>query len=127
CRVCRRVRGSGSAPEPGPARALAHRRARRTRGSGCRRVRVGSSGQSITAACRIRVMEHGARHRFELDERGYTTLEGVLSAARLDLVVSRIDALFASEGEDAGSEFRPEPGAPRLANLADKGDVFVEC
>ena len=72
-------------------------------------------------------MEHGARHRFELDERGYTTLEGVLSAARLDLVVSRIDALFASEGEDAGSEFRPEPGAPRLANLADKGDVFVEC
>jgi Phytanoyl-CoA dioxygenase (PhyH) len=63
----------------------------------------------------------------ELDERGYTTIAGVLSEARLGRLVSRIDALFAEEGERAGAEFRKEPGAPRLANLADKGDVFVEC
>jgi hypothetical protein len=72
-------------------------------------------------------METGRARRLELDERGYTTIEGVLGPARLDRLVERIDALFASEGERRGSEFRPEPGAPRLANLADKGDVFVEC
>ena len=39
----------------------------------------------------------------------------------------RIEALFASEGERAGAEFRQEAGARRLANLVDKGDAFVEC
>src|SRR5262245_13015101 len=72
-------------------------------------------------------MEQAAQRRRELDERGFTTIAGVLSPSRLDRLVRRIDALFAEEGERAGSEFRPEPGAPRLANLADKGAVFVEC
>jgi ectoine hydroxylase-related dioxygenase (phytanoyl-CoA dioxygenase family) len=72
-------------------------------------------------------METDRARRLELDERGYTTIEGVLGPARLDRLVTRIDTLFASEGERAGAEFRPEPGAPRLANLADKGSVFVEC
>jgi hypothetical protein len=63
----------------------------------------------------------------ELDERGFTRLEGVVAPERRERLVGRIDGLFAEEGEHAGSEFRPEPGAPRLANLADKGDVFVEC
>jgi ectoine hydroxylase-related dioxygenase (phytanoyl-CoA dioxygenase family) len=72
-------------------------------------------------------MKPDARVRAELDERGYATIEGVLGPSRLERLVRRIDALFAEEGERAGSEFRPEPGAPRLANLADKGLVFVEC
>ncbi len=63
----------------------------------------------------------------ELDERGFTRLEAVLPPQRRERLVGRIEALFAEEGERAGSEFRPEPGAPRLANLADKGDVFVGC
>jgi hypothetical protein len=37
---------------------------------------------------------------------------------------SRIHELFAEEGERAGSEFRTEPHARRLANLVDKGEVF---
>jgi ectoine hydroxylase-related dioxygenase (phytanoyl-CoA dioxygenase family) len=65
--------------------------------------------------------------RRELDERGFTTIAGVLGDARVARLTSRIDELFFEEGERAGAEFRPEPGAPRLANLADKGDVFVEC
>ncbi len=34
------------------------------------------------------------------------------------------EALWEAEGENAGAEFRMEPGARRLANLCDKGDVF---
>ena len=33
----------------------------------------------------------------------------------------RIDELFAEEGARAGSEFKQEPEARRLANLVDKG------
>ena len=36
----------------------------------------------------------------------------------------RILELFVSEGAQAGSEFRPEAHAHRLANLVDKGEVF---
>src|SRR5262245_19158526 len=72
-------------------------------------------------------MEPGRTRRRELDERGHTTIAGALRPARLDLLVGRIDELFFEEGGRAGGEFRLEPGAPRLANLADKGSVFVEC
>ena len=62
-----------------------------------------------------------------LDEEGYVKLEGFIAPARRQRLADRIEALFASEGEKAGAEFRQEPGARRLANLVDKGDVFVEC
>jgi hypothetical protein len=62
-----------------------------------------------------------------LDEMGYVKLDGFIAPARRQRLADRIDALFASEGEQAGAEFRPEPGARRLANLADKGNAFVEC
>ena len=42
-------------------------------------------------------------------------------------LVDRIEALFAEEGDAAGAEFKQEPGARRLANLVDKGAVFVDC
>jgi len=41
--------------------------------------------------------------------------------------VEGLDALFAAEGDRAGAEFRPEPGARRLANLVDKGAAFEAC
>lgn len=66
-------------------------------------------------------------HRRLLDEQGWLKLDGFVSAFRRDRLVDRIEALFAAEGESAGSEFRQEPGARRLANLVDKGAVFVEC
>jgi hypothetical protein len=65
--------------------------------------------------------------RRRLDEEGYVRLEGFIAPARRARLVDRIESLFAAEGERAGAEFRQEPGARRLANLVDKGDVFVEC
>jgi ectoine hydroxylase-related dioxygenase (phytanoyl-CoA dioxygenase family) len=65
--------------------------------------------------------------RRELDERGFARLELVLEPARRTRIADRLEQLLAQEGERAGSEFRHETGARRLANLADKGDVFVEC
>lgn len=65
--------------------------------------------------------------RRALDERGWVKLEGVLSSERRDRLVERIEALFAEEGAQAGAEFKQETGAQRLANLVDKGDVFVDC
>jgi hypothetical protein len=66
-------------------------------------------------------------HRRLLDELGYVKLEQFIPSARLSLLRERLRALYAAEGEAAGAEFRQEPGARRLANLVDKGDVFVEC
>jgi Phytanoyl-CoA dioxygenase (PhyH) len=63
----------------------------------------------------------------ELDERGFVRLPGFIDPPRRWRLVERIDALFAEEGEGAGGEFKQEPGARRLANLVDKGAVFVEC
>jgi hypothetical protein len=63
----------------------------------------------------------------ELDERGFTRIEGLLEPGRRQALVDRLEVLFADEGDAAGSEFKQEPGARRLANLVDKGPVFVEC
>ena len=66
-------------------------------------------------------------HRRELDERGFVRLEGFIVPERRQRLFDRIQALFDAEGESAGGEFKHEPGARRLANLVDKGEVFVEC
>jgi hypothetical protein len=65
--------------------------------------------------------------RRRLDDVGYVRLEGFVDPERRQRLIDRIDALFEAEGDKAGAEFRQEPGARRLANLADKGDVFIEC
>lgn len=67
-----------------------------------------------------------AKQRRELDEAGFVKLEGFIAPARRARLIDRIEALWATEGAQAGGEFRQEPGARRLANLVDKGDVFVE-
>jgi ectoine hydroxylase-related dioxygenase (phytanoyl-CoA dioxygenase family) len=61
-----------------------------------------------------------------LDEDGYLVLEGFLSAAVLRQLRDRILELFEQEGEQAGQEFKPEPGCRRLANLVEKGELFRE-
>jgi ectoine hydroxylase-related dioxygenase (phytanoyl-CoA dioxygenase family) len=60
----------------------------------------------------------------QLDDDGYVVLEGAMSADLLDELRRRIGELFAEEGDRAGTEFRTEEHAHRLANLVDKGDVF---
>jgi ectoine hydroxylase-related dioxygenase (phytanoyl-CoA dioxygenase family) len=42
----------------------------------------------------------------------------------LEEIRNRVAELFAEEGDRAGSEFKTEPGAMRLANLVNKGEVF---
>jgi len=65
--------------------------------------------------------------RTELSDRGFTILPGYMSADMLQSMRARVDELFAEEGDQAGSEFRREKNARRLANLVDKGEVFREA
>lgn len=65
--------------------------------------------------------EQDARH---LEEFGYLILRGVIDADWLEELRRESDRLLREEGERAGSEFRPEPGSDRLANLVDKGECF---
>jgi ectoine hydroxylase-related dioxygenase (phytanoyl-CoA dioxygenase family) len=65
--------------------------------------------------------------REQLDAQGWVTLGQAIAPSLRTRLVERIEALFAEEGARAGSEWKQEDGARRLANLADKGDVFVEA
>jgi len=60
----------------------------------------------------------------QLDDEGYLILEDLMSPEMLGALRERIDQLFAEEGEQAGSEFKQEPNARRLANLVNKGEIF---
>jgi hypothetical protein len=64
--------------------------------------------------------------RRSLDEDGYVALPGLMPPDLLNALRSRIDELFAAEGAGAGSEFKQEPGARRLANLVNKGEIFEQ-
>jgi hypothetical protein len=61
----------------------------------------------------------------QLDTRGYTVLESHLAPEFLQELRDRVEALYEAEGENAGREFRLEAETRRLANLADKGEVFL--
>lgn len=65
-----------------------------------------------------------AVERESLDRLGYVLIEDVLDRDMLQQVRDRVEQLYEEEGENAGSEFRKEPGARRLANLVDKGQIF---
>ncbi len=59
-----------------------------------------------------------------LDEAGYVLLEAFMPRDVLEGLRTRVDQLWESEGEAAGSEFKQEPQTRRLANLVDKGAIF---
>ena len=59
-----------------------------------------------------------------LDDAGWVSLPGAMDADFLEEIRATVERLWEEEGENAGSEFRKEPGARRLANLVDKGEVF---
>jgi ectoine hydroxylase-related dioxygenase (phytanoyl-CoA dioxygenase family) len=65
--------------------------------------------------------------RRQLEEYGYLMLPGLMTREQLEALRRRVDQLFAEEGVNAGSEFKQEPGARRLANLVNKGRVFEEA
>jgi ectoine hydroxylase-related dioxygenase (phytanoyl-CoA dioxygenase family) len=64
--------------------------------------------------------------RRQLDELGYLVLPGFVAPQMLGELRDRVEALWEQEGTLAGSEFRHESGARRLANLVDKGAIFAE-
>ena len=68
----------------------------------------------------------GQRSGNMLERDGYLILEDFMSDSLLQRLRERTDDLFATEGENAGSEFRKEENANRLANLVAKGEVYQE-
>jgi ectoine hydroxylase-related dioxygenase (phytanoyl-CoA dioxygenase family) len=65
-----------------------------------------------------------SRQQQELDEQGWVVLADAMGDDLLRSLRTRILALFEEEGERAGSEFKTEEHARRLANLVDKGEQF---
>lgn len=64
--------------------------------------------------------------RSRLEEQGHLILPGLIAPTLLDALRQRMDELLAEEGDRAGSEFKTEPGARRLANLVNKGEIFEQ-
>ncbi len=60
----------------------------------------------------------------QLDKDGYAVVARFLDDQMVEALRNRVEQLYEMEGENAGSEFRKEPGARRLANLVDKGEIF---
>lgn len=64
------------------------------------------------------------QEKHQLDELGYVLLPGFMSYQLLEDLRKRLDAVYAEEGDRAGSEFKLEPHTARLANVVAKGEVF---
>ena len=60
----------------------------------------------------------------QLDEQGYLIFKNLLSLAEIESILTRLEELWAAEGNHAGEENYIEPGVRRLANLANKGELF---
>lgn len=65
------------------------------------------------------------RQREQLEQDGYVFLEAVLTEAEVGRLLDRLEVLWAMEGERAGEENYFEHNARRLANLLNKGDIFL--
>lgn len=66
------------------------------------------------------------QQRQQLDEQGYLIFRNILSPEQIEIILSCLEELWAIEGEQAGEENYIEPGVRRLANLANKGEIFRE-
>lgn len=62
--------------------------------------------------------------RSQLKFKGFVLFEDVLSTAEVEALLNRLEELWEAEGQEAGIENYIEKGVRRLANLADKGEVF---
>ena len=61
----------------------------------------------------------------QLDEQGYVVLPDLMDTDFLASAQRRVDELYEQEGETAGAEFKQEPQSRRLANVVNKGEVFL--
>jgi ectoine hydroxylase-related dioxygenase (phytanoyl-CoA dioxygenase family) len=64
------------------------------------------------------------QRRRQLDEQGYLIFNNMLSQTEIETILARLEELWATEGELAGEENYFEAGVRRLANLANKGEIF---
>ena len=64
------------------------------------------------------------QQRNQLDEHGYLIFKNVLSPSDIESILSRLEELWSVEGDQAGEENYIEAGIRRLANLANKGEIF---
>lgn len=64
------------------------------------------------------------QQRKQLDEQGYLIFKNVLAPAEINTILARMEELWAMEGDLAGEENYIERGVRRLANLANKGEIF---
>jgi hypothetical protein len=60
----------------------------------------------------------------QLKHKGFVLFESLLSASEVIEILNRLEALWRAEGERAGQENYIETGVRRLANLANKGEIF---
>jgi ectoine hydroxylase-related dioxygenase (phytanoyl-CoA dioxygenase family) len=65
-----------------------------------------------------------ASDKQHLQDQGYLVFPALLSPERVACFNDRVEELFALEGDSAGAEFKTEPGARRIANAVDKGQIF---
>src|SRR5690349_7532376 len=65
--------------------------------------------------------------RTKLDTDGFLPLHGILTPQQIETITSRLAALLAGEGEQAGKEVHQEAGTDRLADLVNKDPIFEIC
>ena len=64
------------------------------------------------------------KQRQQLDEQGYLIFKNLLSPSAVETLLARLEELWSLEGDQAGKENYIETGVRRLANLANKGEIF---
>jgi len=64
-----------------------------------------------------------AQHH-QLNDQGYLFFQSLLQVGQIAALLTCLETLWATEGEEAGAENYLETGVRRLANLANKGEIF---
>ncbi len=62
----------------------------------------------------------------QLEDQGFLAFPDFFSPEQVAAFNARVEELFALEGDGAGSEFKTESGARRIANAVDKGEIFEQ-
>ncbi|MFZ4508024.1 MAG: phytanoyl-CoA dioxygenase family protein [Fimbriimonas sp.] len=63
--------------------------------------------------------------RSQLDRDGLLLIPGALSSDQVRAISIRLDEILVEEGDEAGKEVHQEVGTERLADLVNKGEVFL--
>ena len=60
----------------------------------------------------------------QLKHKGFVLFDSLLSASEVTELLNHLECLWEAEGDMAGQENYIETGVRRLANLANKGEIF---